>query len=444
MSEAFKISCAWLGPSHVGEDTITRSCRASIKIEINGRSLTRLEDTRGNTVRDHFYANAYTLGAWLTANWWRLRHQPEVPYSKDDIEWRMSHSLASAGEGYCWPSLLFANEGNAVKVTSRASEDSSMGPVRYLTHANVRIKAESFERGVDAFMSQLLSRLHGEGHCDSELEQLWTEVQMERSSEVLSRHRRLEAICGYDPEEAPGPLLEALLHDSLELGSQALEEVASHSQRNTLRDLDLIKKIASQKGKPEEGAFSCHPMVLSGEYQLNPELPPWQRGATLANAARHEWDLGTQPVPNDKLALAMNAPKKSLENQTSRLKIPMPLFLRNTGNVDSANIYIASHWETSRRFATCRFLGSWLEKAGDTERLIPASDAGTPEQQFQRAFAQEFLCPYEGLLNRLQTEKPSDDDILDAAEHFGVSEYVVRTTLVNRGDLAREALPQGE
>jgi Zn-dependent peptidase ImmA (M78 family) len=74
------------------------------------------------------------------------------------------------------------------------------------------------------------------------------------------------------------------------------------------------------------------------------------------------------------------------------------------------------------------------------ERLLPATHAKTSRQKFQRAFAQEFLCPFDALMEKIQTEQPDEDAIAEAAAHFHVSPLTVRTTLVNRHKLDREAL----
>lgn len=117
----------------------------------------------------------------------------------------------------------------------------------------------------------------------------------------------------------------------------------------------------------------------------------------------------------------------------------MPLALRHA-NGDNADVYVGSSWRTTRRFAASRLLGHWLDHAGETDRLIPATEGKTADQQFQRAFAQEFLCPFNALMERLQTEYPASDEIEEAADYFGVSQQVVRTTLVNKGELDREVL----
>jgi hypothetical protein len=43
-------------------------------------------------------------------------------------------------------------------------------------------------------------------------------------------------------------------------------------------------------------------------------------------------------------------------------------------------------------------------------------------------------------VEKINTTQPGDDDIAEAAAHFEVSPLMVRTTLVNKGELDRETL----
>jgi hypothetical protein len=63
---------------------------------------------------------------------------------------------------------------------------------------------------------------------------------------------------------------------------------------------------------------------------------------------------------------------------------------------------------TTRSQALARLVAEHL-RAGLEERLLPATDAKTARQKFQRAFAQEFLCPFEELTQYLETEDPTDE-----------------------------------
>jgi hypothetical protein len=116
----------------------------------------------------------------------------------------------------------------------------------------------------------------------------------------------------------------------------------------------------------------------------------------------------------------------------------IPLGFR-TETANELDIYFDGRFSTTRRFAACRLLGDYLYFSNQ-ERLLPATHAKTARQKFQRAFAQEFLCPNKALLEKIQTMTPDEDDISEAARYFDVSPLLVKTTLVNYGRLEREAL----
>jgi hypothetical protein len=436
MNESLKIECEWLGSS-TGEKDIAHATRGAIGISVGEHCLTHLEDAWGNTLRNRLHACASTLAGWFAGNWWRLRWEPETPKSRKDIDWRMSHSMASAGDGYCWPSILFASDGETVAVASRATRGRVLGPVRYLNEVNTRITGKDFESGIDAFLTLVLSRLHAEGHGRSELANLWEEVSKERGDAKLTQWRRLEAICGFDPDEAPTSLIEMIRDDKTELGGKALEEVAAQERHSTAEALKQILDLDNSKAKPTAGGFRGRAPELNAAKRHDAKARPWQQATKLARLARKEWNLGKQQVTNKRLADLMGAKPSVFTNQT-KAAIPMPIMLR-TGTNGDFDLYLDSSWATSRRFASCRLLGDHLYHSNDG-RLIPATDAKTSRQQFQRAFAQEFLCPFDALMEKIQTDQPDDEDIAEAAGHFEVSPLMVKTTLVNKGELDRETL----
>lgn len=437
MNESLKIECEWWGPSSVETD-ITQACRGAIGIRMGDHYLTRLEDTWGNTIRNRMNVCAHTLGEWFAINWWRLRWEPETARSRGDVDWRMAHSMGSAGGGFCWPSLLFASDGEMIAVTSRPTEGNGMGPVRFLSDFHGNITARDFEREIDAFMTMVLSRLDSEGYPKSELAALWAEVVKERGDPKLTKWRRLEAICGYDPDEAPELVIEKLTADEHKLGTCALEEVAAQGRHETMEVLEAILKLAKPSRRPHKGGFPCSPPVLKQKPRYTREMRPWERAKKLAHAARKEWQMDSAMVSNKQLSDCLQISAKAFADRSEKAAVAMPLALRDSE--DGASFYFNSARETSRRFAATRLLGHWLEKAGKTERLIPATEAKTSGQQFQRAFAQEFLCPFDELMDRLPKGRRSADDIDDAAAHFGVSPLMVRTTLVNHGQVDRETL----
>jgi Zn-dependent peptidase ImmA (M78 family) len=94
-----------------------------------------------------------------------------------------------------------------------------------------------------------------------------------------------------------------------------------------------------------------------------------------------------------------------------------------------------SAFKANRRFELARLLGDrFVGAAGD--RLHPATRALTFRQKWQRAFAAELLCPFDGLAEVLEGDL-SDEGIESAAGRFGVSELAVRMVLVSHGLLER-------
>jgi Zn-dependent peptidase ImmA (M78 family) len=67
--------------------------------------------------------------------------------------------------------------------------------------------------------------------------------------------------------------------------------------------------------------------------------------------------------------------------------------------------------------------------------MLVCSIGKTYRQKYQRAFAQELLCPYSALVSWLNTVQPNEEAISQAAEYFSVSPLLVQTVLVNKGHL---------
>jgi hypothetical protein len=312
-----------------------------------------------------------------------------------------------------------------------------MGPVRYLSEVNTRIRAREFERTVDAFLSLVLSRLQSEGYGKSDLEELWKEVMQERGDPLQAKLRKLEAMCGYDPGEAPSWVRERLVRDDRNLGTRALEEVAAYGRHETAEVLDQIEPLAEMKKPGPAGIQATLPARSPRWKNLASGDRPWRRASIIARKAREEWGLGTGPISDQKLAQLVKTSASAFKN-LGEVRARIPVAFRRGGERE-INLFFHSLRSTGRRFAVGRLLGDHCSFAPN-ERLIPETEAKTSRQQFQRAFAQELLCPLDALLEKLQTRYPTEEDIAEAATYFGVSPLLIRTTLVNNGELDREAL----
>ncbi|HEX9048805.1 MAG TPA: hypothetical protein VF988_17400 [Verrucomicrobiae bacterium] len=436
MSNELNIDFKWLGRQ--SGSPLERAFYADIGLAVGEEWLTRLEDLEASTVGNHLRACAHRLATWFAANWWRLRWEPETQNCLKDADWRIAHSVASAGGGYVWPNIIFASDGDSLAVVSRPRKNPApYEPIHYLNQVVTHITAAEFERRVDAFMASIISRQHSMNITDDHLPELWAEVQAERSDPEAAQSRKLEALCGYDPDEAPSALVETLIKDSSHLGSHALEEVAAQGRHHTQQVLRPILAIANSSGKPKEGGFRGTVPALIGTPDRHARGLPWQEAGQFARQARQEWNLGRQLISNKDLANLLGT-RPAVFTSLSKATTPMPIALRarENGKVD---FYINQLPSTSRRFATGRLIGDQLRFANGG-RLFPATSTKTSRQQFQRAFAQEFLCPMDALLEKIQTTQPDENDISEAADYFQVSPLMVKTALVNHGHLEREAL----
>ena len=437
MAEPLRIEFEWLTREAGSERD--RAFAADLTVAVGDQYLTRLDDLLAKTVRNHMRGSAWSLATWLAANWWRLRWEPAAGAWLGDANWRLAHSMAAAGGGYVWPDVVFASDGEDVEIALRSTASSArFEPVRYLAQIETHVRATDFEQAIDQFMAGVLGRSGAFRVEDDCLGTLWQEILSERRHPKTRKRRKVEAMAGYDPDDAPDEVIKQLIQDKEHLGKDALEEVAAGARHGTGDVLAWLREISRADGAPSARGFrGSLPEAVAPAAASPKGGAPWQRATQLARAVREQWGLGNKPIRNTKLAEIVGA-KPSVFTDQLAIKAPLQIALRSKAK-DAFDFYFDRAVPTTRRFTVSRLLGDYLDSGGG-ERLHPATGAKTARQKFQRAFAQEFLRPLDGLMEMLSTEKPEVADIEAAAAYFHVSPLMVRTTLVNKGKLRREAL----
>jgi hypothetical protein len=415
-----------------------RQTLAAIRMQAGDRCLTRVEDLDAKTVRSNVHLCAYRLAYWLAEHWWRLRWEPEI--GGGDTDWLMSHGLGSTGQGFIWPPLTFASDGEAILLTMRARPDErAVSPIRYLETADVTVSAAAFERGVERFITSVLGRLRNLGFQGTDLELLWSEVVQERGDPELGHARRLEALLGMDAGEAEEGLLERLARYGKDLGSGAIDEIAAAA-----RDwfLQAVNAVEAHRDRATTLVNLADRDRLSDQYLLlRVDAPPaWQLGETLADRARSLWHVGEGPLTSQRLAEIAGMPVGFLTQDPGEdVAICMDgIGYRDLQDGTGFRAMIRSPYPSNRRFQLARLLADDIF-AGSGETLLPVTRAKTARQKLQRAFAAELLCPFKELGGMLPST-PDDEDVENAARHFDVSPLLVRTSLVNKGILPRERL----
>src|SRR5437899_796836 len=162
-------------------DEIARATLGQVEIRADDLYLTKLEDTRARAVRNFAKLSAYDLAVWLTANWWRLRWEPE----RSSTDWRLAHTFGAVGHGYVWPDITIISDGERVTLATRPTRGAEWEPVRYLQNWDSTLEAAEFETGIDAFVEEVLGRLAAYQTTAADLNELWIELRTERFNPEL-------------------------------------------------------------------------------------------------------------------------------------------------------------------------------------------------------------------------------------------------------------------
>lgn len=409
----FRIDVSWLPPSH-GPAEIAQTA-AAVEIKVCGKNATLVDDEWSKSVQPNIRVSAYPLALWLASSWWRLRWEP-LRSTLPPVSWRLAHELPSAGYGFLWPLLAFDSDGTSIAVHCSSNLDSTE-PVRFLEHFHQPIPAEAFVQAVDNFIQTVLARLSARGVTGTPLETLWEDLTEERRDPHSTSIRKIEALLGFDPDDAPAAVLQRLLHLSDRVGHSAVDEIAPVCSGNPLITLEQVENIGSTSG------LEGHP-GLQLVIPQPPSKKPWEMGWELAHQVRMQLGMNGDPVSDEQLSDLLGLPSSfPLPSATAR-KAPLSLAIRDTAS-GRFHFFFRKSNIPGLRFEAARFLCEHLiSPPGDS--WLPVTDIRTNRQKTQRAFASELLCPIEPLRAFLNSDF-SEEAIEQAAGHFNVSPWAVHT-----------------
>lgn len=218
--------------------------------------------------------------------------------------------------------------------------------------------------------------------------------------------------------------------DGVAMGHAAMDEVVADRTLEKTPVATDLRRIAEKSGH-EANADDGVRLAGTTEEQTG-RTAPWTVGVSAAWRLRTTERLGGGPLTDRRLSDLYGIGPQCL---TVRRKAPMAFSLnpRAWGNGQGfrERLVLRSGTGTGRRFEVARLLADRL--LVDTEDpLRPATRAATFRQKMQRAFAAEFLCPFEALRDMLDGDC-SQDAMEEAARHYRVSPLLVRAHLANHG-----------
>lgn len=405
-----------------------------LSVRLAGSFVTQLVRRDSKRPDNCLEAPPLPLAFWFVDNWWRIRWEP-APQRDRPPQWRLAHHLPSVGAGYPWPNVSIWGEGERCGVAVHADTNNLHSSLRFLAERTVEyVPSSVLEDVVDSFIQAVIDDAGGD-HDGLEME--YRQLREERNDLGTADWRRLEAMLGYDPDAAPHDLVSTYEDMAETYGRRGVEEAAlAHQGAGSTTALQQSIRAA------EVSRVMLHAPHAVREIQINRTdlIPPWRLAVDAARDLRQQLQVPPGPIRNPRLSevLSLNVDQLSTQRRSSEC-IPYALRLRMESG-DGNRLALRSRWSHGRRFELCRSLGDVIWSPDDP--MGPLSRAKTQRQKFQRAFAQEFLCPYEDLRAYIPTDNPAEDDIHAAARHFHVSERMIQTTLVNHCVIDRESFEQ--
>lgn len=440
MSNDFSMSLAFL-PLAEGTPA-ERACFGQLAIALGSLRLSEGQCAFTDAFEPGPRVSGYHLAEWLAWNWWRLVGEPRPVGRRPDPDWRFSHDMSTIGEGYLWPPIQIWSDRERTILRVRPTQDSPFSAFRFTTNRDAILPTAAFQCAVEAFVQQMLGQMAGEGVADTNLHQVWQELDAERADPARALWRQLEAGLGRDPDEADPALIERLIADARRLGQDAVIELSvGHAADGAVPSATVLAELASRLG--DDTQLTGITPIPRADLRLPPFPKPWQIGFATARQCRASLSLSAeQAVTDAALAEICGVSVEALRKQPSPgsgAGAPWSFLLTDQA-AERGRTVLTARYRTGRRFALARLLGDRLTTPLD-EPLRPATETHTWRQQLQRAFAAEFLCPFEALRDRLGGDY-ADDAREQAARHFQVSERTVTTMLVNHGLIDRGELPE--
>lgn len=394
---------------------------ARLGIQAQGICLTEGQDQLAECIKKQPLLSAYHLAEWFAWNWWRLRYETK-PKNTSDLDWHQAHNTTAIGEGYIWPNLTFLSDGFRLALMSKPSDEKSV--YRYLNSTSFIIPAHAWEVEVDDFISRVLARLDAKNVSNSNLQVVWLSVQEERNTPELVKYRKLEALLGYEPDEAPSELINELIDKQKIWGEEAVNELAASGFEKAFLNNQHLKNLGSESCLASRVSIENLPNI-----SLNQEA--WQVGSNLAKNLRQQLGNPEEPITSDQLAELMAVDPQILTG--SNLK-PMQLGYALKVTNHQGRVNLSGKRVTGRRFDLARLLVDTLLFKDDS--LTLAASSSTYRQKLQRAFAAELLCPVDVLQAELNSDF-SQEKQEDLADYFLVSPLTIKNILADQGLVER-------
>ena len=405
---------------------------AEITLRLGEQVMSRVADTEKASLRDYFRASATAVGLWFVDNWWRLRWETLSDSKFASADWRLRHELNSASGGALWPPVMIYSSSDRIVFAPSFGRGVVAGPQQYFETKAATVMAAEYERELDSFLEAVA------GHCarstdGKALQTILRQIRTERDDPELAGWRRLEACLGFDADQAPDEVVNALIDLEDVAGEDGVEEAARALPGGGSADA-LSAAIEATRASDVRVDLDVVAKVT-----LDPDLPlsasPWRFAAAAASDLRNIINVPRGRLSSNDLAALLGARWADLRAASATAR-ELPYGARMVGDRGEARLSLQHSVAVDRRFELARSVGDAIWQGSTSFGIV--SRAKTDRQKFQRAFAHDFLCPIDDLARFLDVTAPTEQAIESAAKQFHVRRSVVRNQLVYKGYLPFE------
>ncbi|WP_153018706.1 ImmA/IrrE family metallo-endopeptidase [Marichromatium gracile] len=407
---------------------------AQLEIYVGDLNLTRNENIFSKTIQDYVIVSSYPLALWMLQNWWRLLYEPLPMQNNPDVSWRVAHELGAANHGFVWPKILFASDNKNVQVWSTPSEANCQQSVKYIngTNNHTSIPIPDFRQALIIFISKVENRLEDKNLKGKDLSALFSIIKEEEENEGSKIYRKLEALMGFDPDECSPNTMDYAINLYREHGESTLLELAPiYGKTGNTEPLKPIDQLINARGIHGKPTFTTKQKENSANYNS----PPWTLAVKSARELRHEIGNTKKPIATKILFELLGIPSSNIDNWktigTPNVSVGIPTSKKYIKFLPRKKHRI------SKRFELSRYIGDYITTTNN--QWLASTDLGTSRQKYQRAFAAEFLCPINSLIEFLEGNY-SNEAINNAASYFDVSEQTITSLLANNNYIEHQPL----
>ena len=405
---------------------------ASLRIRAGDSTITRVLDTRAQTVRDFVYVPLYPFAEWLATNWWFLTYEFGNPAKESDPAFHRRHALGLNREGYAFPDLEVVSSGARTHLAWKPSP-CPWTRVEFLGRGEIWVDSSELRESCAELVDRVIRRLVSLGVDDTLLQEEWKAVQT--ADEEEHQFCKTAAGLGWDPYALDDGGRDQVLLLAENLGDVLDEAVPALDTNYLDKDWSAINTAIEEAKR-----FNSLPLERIRSFRDEARLDtttegaPWSVGYDCARRLRRTLGLDGEPLPTiPRMAEALGEDAESIKKVTTQGVAfgGWPALVDGviTRNDDECPAFAFRRLgDHSRRFHFCRALAEVLLSPGSDTLLTRAY---SERQQRNRAFAAEFLAPSSGLKERVSRPVLDGEDIDELAAEFGVSSRVVEHQVKN-------------